>query len=47
LDGALGGGPSTQGYTDSADDFRANEVALDDNAGLVGPTAFGVVESNR
>jgi len=47
LAGALVGGPSTGGYTDSADDFRANEVALDYNAGLVGLAAFGVMESGR
>jgi endoglucanase len=48
LAGALVGGPTNGGgYTDSADDYVANEVAIDYNAGLVGLAAFGVVESGN
>jgi endoglucanase len=48
LAGALVGGPTNGGgYTDNADDYVANEVALDYNAGLVGLAAFGAVESGN
>ncbi len=48
LAGALVGGPTDGGgYNDTADDYVANEVALDYNAGLVGLAAFGSVESGN
>jgi endoglucanase len=48
LAGALVGGPTNGGgYTDEADDHVANEVALDNNAGLVGLAAFGALESGN
>jgi endoglucanase len=42
LHGALAGGPSDEGYVDTINDYRGNEVALDYNAGLVGLAAYAV-----
>jgi hypothetical protein len=42
LHGALVGGPSDEGYVDTINDYRDNEVALDYNAGLVGLAAYAL-----
>ncbi len=47
LTGALVGGPTPDGYTDTIHDYVANEVTIDYNTGLVGLAAADVAAQRR
>lgn len=47
LTGALVGGPTTEGYTDTIHDYVVNEVTIDYNTGLVGLAAAEVAAQRR